>query len=124
MLQGFLYVLDHKGQAEEGWPLQMGEIQAQVAVADLRGDGSLALVAADARGNVAAFDAEANELWERHLGTLISQVSLLHPISRQQCKFQIQSALPAAGVVSVTDNHRYVRYQYRPIRRLQIWLHP
>ena len=82
LVQGFLYVLDHTGRSKEGWPLQMGEIQAQVAVADLKGDGSLVLVAADARGNVAAFDAEANELWERHLGTLISQVcSQTHKLS-------------------------------------------
>lgn len=73
-VQGFLYVLDFKGQTKEGWPLQMGEIQAQVAVADLRGDGSLVVVAADARGNVAAFDPDAQELWERHLGTLVAQV--------------------------------------------------
>lgn len=25
--QGFLYVLDCKGQSREGWPIQMGEIQ-------------------------------------------------------------------------------------------------
>ena len=77
-MQGFLYVLDHKLEAKEGWPLQMGEIQAQVAVADIRGGGELAVVAVDARGNVAAFDADANELWERHLGTLIAQV---HPLA-------------------------------------------
>ena len=29
-LQGFLYVLDHKGETQEGWPIQMGEIQGQV----------------------------------------------------------------------------------------------
>ena len=67
-------MLDHKLEAKEGWPLQMGEIQAQVAVADIRGGRELAVVAVDARGNVAAFDADANELWERHLGTLIAQV--------------------------------------------------
>lgn len=26
-IQGFLYVLDSKGQSREGWPIQMGEIQ-------------------------------------------------------------------------------------------------
>jgi len=69
-----LYVLDNKGETREGWPIQMGEIQAQVAVADLHRNGGLTLVASDARGNVAAFDGDGKELWERHLGTAISQV--------------------------------------------------
>jgi outer membrane protein assembly factor BamB len=85
-LQGFLYVLDHKGETKEGWPLQMGEIQAQVAVADLYRDGRLTLIASDARGNVAAFDGDGNELWERHLGTLISQVSFFLLVYRGQTK--------------------------------------
>ena len=78
MLQGFLYVLDSRGRTRENWPIQMGEIQAQVATGDLRNDGSLVLLAVDARGNVAAFDANAKELWERHLGTLIAQVCSLN----------------------------------------------
>ena len=57
-----------------GWPLQMGDIQAQVAVGDINGDGYLELVAADARGNVAAFTWKAQELWERHVASLVSQV--------------------------------------------------
>ena len=28
--QGFVYVLDCEGRSVEGWPLQMGEVQAQV----------------------------------------------------------------------------------------------
>ena len=58
-----------------GWPLQMGDIQAQVAVGDIDSDGYLELVAADARGNVAAFTWKAEELWERHVASLVSQVS-------------------------------------------------
>ena len=57
-----------------GWPLQMGDIQAQVAVGDINSDGALELVAADARGNVAAFTSKAEELWERHVGSLVGQV--------------------------------------------------
>lgn len=72
---GFLYVLDHKGETREGWPIQMGEIQAQVAVADIFRDGKLTLIGSDARGNVAAFDAEGTELWERHLGSAITQAA-------------------------------------------------
>ena len=69
---GFLYVLDGRsGDALEGWPLQMGDIQGQVAVADLNGDGSLEIVAADSRGNVAAFTGGAKEIWERHLNSQV-----------------------------------------------------
>ena len=74
VLQGFLYVLDCEGKTVEGWPLQMGDIQAQVAVGDVNGDGQLELIAADARGNVAAFSAKAEELWERHVASEVSQV--------------------------------------------------
>lgn len=59
-----------------GWPLQMGEVQAQVGVGDVNSDGYLELVAADARGNVAAFSWKAEELWERHVASLVSQVCL------------------------------------------------
>ena len=70
---GFLYVLRHDGSTARGWPKQMGEIQAQVAVADLDGDGYQELVAADTRGSVAAFRPDGEELWERHLASLIAQ---------------------------------------------------
>jgi hypothetical protein len=33
--QGYVYVLDSEGAAREGWPVQMGDVQAQVAVADI-----------------------------------------------------------------------------------------
>eukprot|EP00887_Chlorella_sp_A99_P003269 scaffold9.g3269.t1 len=70
---GFLYVLDGAtGAAREGWPLQMGDIQGQVAVADINGDGLLEVVAADERGSVAAFSPGGKEVWERHLASAIS----------------------------------------------------
>lgn len=70
---GFLYVLDHRGVAKEGWPKQMGEIQGQPACADINGDGKLEVVAADTKGNIAAFWPSGEEVWERHLGSLIAQ---------------------------------------------------
>ena len=76
--QGFVYVLDCEGRTVEGWPLQMGAVQAQVAVADINSDGALELVAADARGNVAAFSADGSELWERHVSSLVAQVAGQH----------------------------------------------
>lgn len=79
-VQGFLYVLDCEGRSLAGWPLQMGDIQAQVAVGDINGDGALELVAADAKGNVAAFTAQAEELWERHVASLVAQVSAAPPL--------------------------------------------
>ena len=75
---GFVYVLSSAdGSAKPNWPLQMGEIQGQVAVGDVNGDGYLEVVAVDARGTVAVFDWRANEVWERHLGALISQGATL-----------------------------------------------
>ncbi|GFR46133.1 hypothetical protein Agub_g7648 [Astrephomene gubernaculifera] len=70
---GFLYVLDHTGSPLPGWPLQMGEIQAQPLVADVNNDGELEVVVGDMRGNLAAFNSRAEELWERHLRSAISQ---------------------------------------------------
>ena len=74
LLQGFVYVLDSAGNALEGWPIQMGDVQGQVAVTDLDGDGKPELVAADMRGSVAALRPDGTELWERHLRSQISQV--------------------------------------------------
>ena len=74
VLQGFVYVVDCEGRTLEGWPLQMGEVQAQVAVGDINGDGALEVVAVDTRGNVAALSPDGTELWERHLKSAISQV--------------------------------------------------
>lgn len=67
---GFLYVLDAKtGNALDGWPIQMGDIQGHVAVADIDQDGKLEIVAADTRGSVAAFRGDATEVWELHIGS-------------------------------------------------------
>ncbi|KAK9842442.1 hypothetical protein WJX81_000368 [Elliptochloris bilobata] len=70
---GYVYVLDSEGVAREGWPVQMGDVQGQVAVADIDSDGQMELVAADSRGNIAAFTPNATELWERHVGSNIAQ---------------------------------------------------
>ena len=74
VVQGFVYVVDCEGRTLEGWPLQMGEVQAQVAVGDINGDGALEVVAVDMRGNVAALAPDGTELWERHIRSAISQV--------------------------------------------------
>ncbi|CAD7696447.1 unnamed protein product [Ostreobium quekettii] len=69
---GFLYVLDHLGSSRQGWPKQMAGIEGQALVADLNGDGEVEIFAGDTRGSVAMFDISGNELWERHLASLIS----------------------------------------------------
>lgn len=66
-------MLDHKGGTLPGWPVQLGEIQAQPVVVDLNNDGWLEVVVADVRGNVAAFDRFGKEVWERHLATMVTQ---------------------------------------------------
>ncbi len=71
--QGFVYVMDCEGRSLVGWPLQMGEVQAQPAVGDINGDGVLEVVAVDSRGNVAALSPAGTELWERHLKSSITQ---------------------------------------------------
>lgn len=70
---GFIYVLDSMGEVRPGWPVQMGEIQAQVAVADVNGDGFLELFAADTRGSIAAFDRNGTLLWDVHMRTPVTQ---------------------------------------------------
>ena len=72
-------MLDCKGAPREGWPIQMAEIQAQPAVADINGAGEVEIVVADVHGNVAAFNWRGREIWERHLKSLISQVPSLAP---------------------------------------------
>ncbi|KAF5841733.1 hypothetical protein DUNSADRAFT_11513 [Dunaliella salina] len=70
---GFLYVLDHLGKPLDGWPLQMAEIQAQALVMDLNNDGEVEILAADTHGNVACFSRHGEELWMRHVRSLVAQ---------------------------------------------------
>ena len=70
---GFLYVLSGAdGSVKKGWPKQMAEIQGQVSVADLTGDGSPEIVAVDLRGSVAVFKPSGEEVWETHLASSVS----------------------------------------------------
>jgi outer membrane protein assembly factor BamB len=78
---GFLYVLDHFGQLKPGWPRQMGDIQAQVAVADVNGDGYLELLALDSRGSAAMFNATGTLLWDQHVSSPLSQVATFGDIN-------------------------------------------
>ncbi|TYJ96262.1 protein DEFECTIVE IN EXINE FORMATION 1 isoform X1 [Cucumis melo var. makuwa] len=70
---GLFYVLDHLGKVREKFPLEMADIQGAVVAADINDDGKIELVTADTHGNVAAWTAQGQEIWEVHLKSLIPQ---------------------------------------------------
>ncbi|KAL6638178.1 hypothetical protein ACP70R_025750 [Stipagrostis hirtigluma subsp. patula] len=70
---GLFYVLDHRGKVRNKFPLEMAEIHAPVIAADINDDGKIEMVTADAHGNVAAWTAEGEEIWEVHLKSVIPQ---------------------------------------------------
>jgi hypothetical protein len=60
------------------FPLEMAEIHAPVIAADVNDDGKIEIITADAHGNVAAWTADGEEIWEVHLKSLIPQASFAH----------------------------------------------
>ncbi|CAL9198700.1 protein DEFECTIVE IN EXINE FORMATION 1-like isoform X1 [Musa acuminata AAA Group] len=70
---GLFYILDHHGKVRNKFPLEMAEIQAPVVAADINDDGKIEIVTADTHGNVAAWTAQGEEIWEVHLKSLIPQ---------------------------------------------------
>jgi hypothetical protein len=56
----------------------MAEIHAPVIAADINDDGKIEIVTADAHGNVAAWTADGEEIWEVHLKSLIPQAIFAH----------------------------------------------
>ncbi|KAJ6808984.1 protein DEFECTIVE IN EXINE FORMATION 1 [Iris pallida] len=70
---GLVYALDHHGKVRNKFPLEMAEIQGPVVAADINDDGKIEIVTADAHGNVAAWTAQGEEIWEMHLKSLIPQ---------------------------------------------------
>ncbi|KAH7657080.1 Lambda-carrageenase protein [Dioscorea alata] len=70
---GLFYVLDHHGKVRNKFPLEMAEIQGSVVAADINDDGKIEIVTADTHGNVAAWTTEGDEIWEKHLKSLIPQ---------------------------------------------------
>lgn len=53
----------------------MAEIQSAVIAADINDDGKIELVTTDTHGNVAAWTAQGEEIWEAHVKSLVPQVS-------------------------------------------------
>ncbi|TVU44349.1 hypothetical protein EJB05_03785 [Eragrostis curvula] len=74
---GLVYAIDHHGKVRNKFPLEMAEIHAPVIAADINDDGKIEIVTADAHGNVAAWTADGEEIWEVHLKSLIPQASFL-----------------------------------------------
>lgn len=70
---GLFYVLDHHGNVRRKFPLEMAEIQGGVVAADINDDGKIELVTTDTHGNVAAWTVNGEEIWEKHLKSLIPQ---------------------------------------------------
>ncbi|KAF8394949.1 hypothetical protein HHK36_018888 [Tetracentron sinense] len=70
---GLFYVLDHHGKVREKFPLEMAEIQGAVVAADINDDGKIELLTTDTHGNVAAWTAQGDEIWETHLKSLVPQ---------------------------------------------------
>ncbi|XWS55564.1 hypothetical protein CRYUN_Cryun09bG0011000 [Craigia yunnanensis] len=70
---GMFYVLDHYGNIRQKFPLEMAEIQSAVVAADINDDGKIELVTTDTHGNVAAWTAQGEEIWEVHVKSLVPQ---------------------------------------------------
>ncbi|KAG1337768.1 protein DEFECTIVE IN EXINE FORMATION 1 [Cocos nucifera] len=70
---GLFYILDHRGKVREKFPLAMAEIQGPVVAADINDDGKIEIVTVDTHGNVAAWTAQGDEIWEVHIKSLIPQ---------------------------------------------------
>ncbi|XP_077216185.1 protein DEFECTIVE IN EXINE FORMATION 1-like isoform X2 [Tasmannia lanceolata] len=70
---GLFYVLDHHGKVRDKFPLEMAEIQGSVVAADINDDGRIELLTADTHGNIAAWTAQGEEIWEVHLKSLVPQ---------------------------------------------------
>lgn len=70
---GLFYVLDHHGEIRNKFPLEMAEIQSAVVAADINDDGKIELVTTDTHGNVVAWTAQGDEIWQVHLKSLIPQ---------------------------------------------------
>lgn len=70
---GLFYVMDHQGKIREKFPLEMAEIQGAVVAADINDDGKIELVTTDTHGNVAAWTAKGDEIWEAHVKSLVPQ---------------------------------------------------
>ncbi|GMJ03198.1 DEFECTIVE IN EXINE FORMATION 1 [Hibiscus trionum] len=70
---GLFYIIDHRGKIRQKFPLEMAEIQSAVIAADINDDGKMELVTTDTHGNIAAWTAQGEEIWEVHVKSLVPQ---------------------------------------------------
>jgi outer membrane protein assembly factor BamB len=96
---GFVYALNPSdGSTMEHYPLQLGEVQAQVTVEDMDDDGALDLVVCDMDGVVAAFTGNSgSKLWERHMGSPIAQAASIGDVTGSG-KLDVVVSTTAGGV--------------------------
>jgi hypothetical protein len=80
------------GKVRNKFPLEMAEIHAPVIAADINDDGKIEMVTADAHGNVAAWTAEGEEIWEVHQKSLDYPSEMCRPI-RFPCPFRFVFSL-------------------------------
>ncbi|XP_042450680.1 protein DEFECTIVE IN EXINE FORMATION 1-like [Zingiber officinale] len=92
---GLFYILDHHGQVRNKFSLEMAEIQAPAVAADINDDGKIEIVTVDTHGNVAAWTAQGEEIWEVHLKSLIPQVILLLEPQGPSSSLSCSSSTPA-----------------------------
>ncbi|KAJ4761384.1 hypothetical protein LUZ62_071759 [Rhynchospora pubera] len=82
---GLVYVFDHRGKIRSKFPLEMADIQAQVVAADINDDGKLEIVTCDNHGNVAAWNAQGEEIWEVHVKSSIPQAPTIGDVDGDGC---------------------------------------
>jgi len=79
---GLLYVLDgDTGFIRRYFPLQFHEIQAQIAVADIRGGLDLEIVVADMGGNLVLVNQEGEILWDIQLSGSLPQTPTIGDVN-------------------------------------------
>ena len=64
--------------SHRGFPKFMAEIQGQVSVADINGDGHLDMCAVDFKSNIACFDKDGEDIWDRQISGVAAQVPASH----------------------------------------------
>ncbi|KAJ3442589.1 protein defective in exine formation [Anaeramoeba flamelloides] len=78
---GNIYALDMDGDLKPGFPIEMGEIQAQIACVDLTGDGNLEIIATSVISNIRVFDNLGKELWSKEIIGFCSQTPTIGDVN-------------------------------------------
>jgi len=70
---GFIYAFDSFGTLKKNFPITMDEIHSQVLVGDFRNNGKPIIIAVDRKGNLVAFGANGEEVWENRVSGFSSE---------------------------------------------------